>query len=77
MHSIVSTKLVFMHSGLFIHEWHSLIMVLSSFNQHLFDEFLWSFIVSVISDITVALRPVEDVIFKNINIVILKQVDYI
>lgn len=75
LHSIVSTKLVLIHSGLLTHEWHSFIMVFSSCNQHLFDEFLLSFMLSTTSVTTVALSPVntfEDVILKNINIVILK-----
>lgn len=51
-------------------------MVLSSRNQHLFDEFLWSFITSGIPVAIVALRPdktLEDVILINMSSVTLKQ----
>lgn len=53
--------------------------VISSRNQQLFDEFLWSFRPSDVSVATVALNPdnaLEEVIFININKVILKKKYY-
>lgn len=68
-----------MHSSLSEHKWHSFRIVFSSRNQHLFDEFLWSFTPSDVSVAIVALRPdnaLEDVIFINISRVILKIINF-
>jgi len=67
-----------MHLSLSEHKWHSSRIVFSSRNQHLFEEFLWSFTPSDTSVAMVALRPdnvLEDVIFINIRSVILKIIN--